>query len=118
MAMRLTPHPNFWLSPLRALDALWPSIESGHEPHTEKAQVWMGRFSQAGWLGGQRSPRHLRVVGQASRAHIATAEHSSRLIVRSHANGLRISGRMQDVCAELDRLALLETAQDARALRH
>jgi hypothetical protein len=115
MTMRLASHHGTWFTPLRALEALWPSSDHPISSRPEQTQLWMGRFSQAGWLGGARQPRPARVGAAAH--HLAT-ERGTKLVVRSHANGLRISGRMQDVCAELERLALLETAQDARALRH
>lgn len=118
MAMRLTTAQDPWFLPLRALDTLRRLTDHTPTPAPTRTAVWMGRFSQAGWLGGARQPSHQGPSRCGVDSHNTAPAPAARLTVRSHVNGLRISGRVQDVCAELDRLALLETAQSMRTVRH
>ena len=118
MFIRLATSDGFWFSPLRALDAVCFSSQTTAARPSEQSLVWMGRFSRAGWLGGPRRPRSARVSGSTAQAPSTTSVKAQGLRVQKCAKGLRISGRVQDVCAELERLALQEIAQDTRALRN
>jgi len=116
MSMRFALSGDNWRSPLRVVDSFLP-VALDQRPHeTSIAHRWMARFTQAGWLSTSHTtcPSDSRFAMPARsfacepNAHGAT---SPNLVVRSNPKGLRISGRVADVCAELDRLALLEARQ-------
>lgn len=116
MTMRFALSGDNWRSPLRVIDSFLPLALNERTNDTSVAHRWMERFTQAGWLSTSHTtrPNNTRSVistrSPSSDPHVqATA--SSNLVVRSNPKGLRISGRMADVCAELDRLALLESRQ-------
>ena len=114
---------NTWRAPLRLIDCWLPvpsarRTAAANEPLATRA---VQRFARAGWLGHQTRPltnsqatptRHadrpstcgVRVVRQAESSH--TGSGGVRLV---------ISGRISDVCAELDRLADQESHASARA---
>lgn len=125
MGIRL--HTNTWHRPLRTLDCWLPASESS-------SVAWRHRLLQLGkqcaqiFAHARRKQRHQataadtqRVVGRAPEQVPATPAATPRLRVTRHLDRTGggtgharfvISGRMADVCAELDRLA----AQEARHL--
>jgi hypothetical protein len=120
MIMRFALSGENWRSPLRVIDSFLPPAPEQQGSHTLAAHRWMARFTQAGWLSPASQPASLANTLCTARLPVAGHTHdngTSTLTVHSHPNGLRISGRMADVCAELDRLAQLE-ARQPKATRH
>lgn len=113
-----------WRAPLQLIDCWLPSaairkVPAANEPLTTRA---VQRFARAGWLKRDVPSREavpmLRAVPpvagiQTSRVRVlrqAESPVAQRAKVR-----LVISGRINDVCAELDRLADQERQLAARA---
>ena len=86
---------------------------------------WLGRWSATQPTAGAQRPAGMRLHTAAGRGHVAwppaTRDGMARRPLRvlrvvdaghapSTAGRMVISGRMADVCAELDRLAALEAA--------
>jgi hypothetical protein len=78
---------------------------------------WLGRAGSAAPQRAQARHAHVRpAVVHASHAHVERPRHPLRVLrvvegsrQPAGAGRMRISGRMADVCAELERLAALET---------
>ena len=113
---------NTWRAPLQLIDCWLPSpairqTTAANEPLVSRA---VQRFARAGWLG--RSAPCSPVTQE--RLATASPDPSSRIRVlrqtrpsASHGArvGLVISGSINDVCAELDRLADQERRLATRA---
>ncbi|MCW5652310.1 hypothetical protein [Hydrogenophaga sp.] len=119
---------NTWRAPLQLIDCWLPApavrqAPAANEPFTTRA---MRRFARAGWLGRKTADTPSGAITNASQAVSpagAVAHPSCRVRVlrqvdplpaRAGAVRLVISGRISDVCAELDRLADQETQVAAR----
>lgn len=122
MGIRL--HNSSWHRPLRTLDT-WPPMAESAPSRWHQGVRQCSRWSSQLWLGLGGSSAAMTRVGQTS-GH----DHGHRLgegvtarraalkvhFAQNNATGgnssghtrLVISGRMADVCAELDRLAALE----------
>jgi hypothetical protein len=105
-----------WRAPLQFIDSWLPSPAAHSPAHRQPLGRLMQHFARAGWLGHRPSPlEHAPHRTQNPPLHPATRPAASTpvRIVRP-APGARgnarlvISGRMSDVCAELERLASLE----------
>lgn len=112
---------NTWRAPLLLIDSWLPAApQPSRLPHALPRAIQ--RFARAGWLG--RTPPATAATEQRS-DEMKTVEHprqqtatrvSQTRAVRTHTvsgllrNDARlvISGRIGDVCAELDRLAAIE----------
>ena len=115
---------NTWRAPLQLIDCWLPSpairqAPAANEPIATRA---VQRFTRAGWLNrnpGANPPAALRAVAPAiedmtPRVRVLRqAEHMAP--TRRAGVRLVISGRINDVCAELDRLADQERQLAARA---
>lgn len=115
---------NTWRAPLQLIDCWLPSpairkMPAANEPIATRA---VQRFARAGWLkrgAGAQSTAALRAVplaveDAAPRVRVLRqVEHKAS----THRAGVRlvISGRINDVCAELDRLADQERQLSTRA---
>jgi hypothetical protein len=116
MGIRITS--STWRKPLRLIDSWLPSKPSPTPPDRVLSQL-LQRFTRAGWLGQVRNAPTLAHRGTQETTPAAMPSRSCR--VRVHANGsgaptgprLIISGRMADVCAELERLEALERQESA-----
>jgi hypothetical protein len=113
---------NTWRAPLQLIDCWLPSpairkAPAANEPLVTRA---VQRFARAGWLG-RGAP-----TGAASALRTAPSTSTTPCRVRvlrqvepmpAHRPGVRlvISGRINDVCAELDRLADQERLLATRA---
>jgi len=90
---------------LRPLRRLWQAFAApalrGHrvDPRRRTGLHTLAGHGHVAWPAAVRGTRPLRVL------RVVDAGHAS-----STAGRMVISGRMADVCAELDRLAALETA--------
>jgi hypothetical protein len=114
---------NTWRAPLQLIDCWLPSpairqTSAANEPVlTRTAQ----RFARAGWLkrGGASAstPAVLRSVPPAVAAAPRVRVLQQTGPAAAHRAGVRlvISGRINDVCAELDRLADQERLLSTRA---
>lgn len=104
-----------WRSPLQFIDSWLPNPVQDEPSHRQPMRL-LRRFAEAGWLACpkidvERTPGGI----QGSTQHRATKPAQSRPVrilrpvqgTRDHTR-LVISGRMSDVCAELDRLATME----------
>lgn len=116
---------NTWRAPLRLIDNLLPERRPDANPNAvgRKPSRLMDAFARAGWLKGSfAAPKAVPASVPPTRLQPSTP--CSVRVLRSGAAGvgrrqdmrLVISGRIGDVCAELDRLAALEQAAFARRL--
>lgn len=118
--MGIRIHRNTWSAPLQLIDSWLPqpvTASAGH-PLTAVAQ----RFARAGWLGHSAVAPEAPAVPAAGRAvtpKTLPCSHRTATVRVVHAanaqgDGMRsdsrvvLSGRMADVCAELERLAAME----------
>lgn len=114
---------NTWRAPLQLIDCWLPSpalrrAPAANEPVATRA---VQRFARAGWLkraSTARTPPVLRALPPVA----ADPVHRVRVLQQTgpaaaHRAGVRlvISGRINDVCAELDRLADQERQLSTRA---
>ncbi len=118
-----------WRAPLQLIDCWLPEpaaaarnrAESGPRPHAPTSvpptSLTVQRFARAGWLGRQaaNAPRLDDPTDPAGSACVAG--HPERRAGRPASAGARrsgarvvLSGRMDQVCAELERLAAQEEA--------
>ena len=106
---------NTWRAPLRLIDSWLPIPAQACLPRRPLAPL-LQRFARAGWLGRAPQPIHPTarpaVPNTVTACPAATRTAPVRIVrppkvMRGNAR-LVISGRMADVCAELDRLAALE----------
>lgn len=106
---------NTWRTPLQLIDSWLPTPVQACLPRRPLAPL-LQWFARAGWLG--RAPQPVERTAMATALHTAkvcpaaTRAGPVRIVrapkvVRGSAR-LVISGRMADVCAELDRLVDLE----------
>lgn len=113
---------NTWRAPLQLIDCWLPSpsireAAAANEPLVTRA---VQRFARAGWLG-RGTPANaasaLRAVQSASAPSCRVRVLRQVEPVPAHRPGVRlvISGRINDVCAELDRLADQERLLATRA---
>lgn len=115
---------NTWRAPLQLIDCWLPCPTATRAPQraTRPLPALTARFARAGWLGRtaqwatpaeERSARQLPGNVRSLHAHPSEPAEMGRLsrdaAGRSDARVV-LSGRMADVCAELDRLAALEPA--------
>lgn len=115
---------NTWRAPLQLIDCWLPSpairkAPAANEPLGTSA---LQRFSRAGWLKrGARAnpPAVLRAVPPPADTHAAPRVRVLQQpeVTSARRAGVRlvISGRINDVCAELDRLADQERQLSTRA---
>lgn len=121
-----SPLPSVVLAPLHALLALWlPAPPAASAPVFAPASTL--RRSEPGQMQTAikniaTSPRHTGAIGQKPCQTVAKTSSPRRLkIVREMEAGISpacagrmvISGRMADVCAELDRMVQREAAAQA-----
>lgn len=115
---------NTWRAPLQLIECWLPSpalrtARAANEPIATRA---MERFAKAGWLkrGAADVPAStgLRAVSQSehvgARVRVLRRTEPAAAATRAGVK-LVISGRINDVCAELDRLADQERQLAARA---
>lgn len=113
---------NTWRAPLRLIDNLLPQGESASAPAAASRRPFrlIEAFVRAGWLKGAAT----KGFGQAASVagNPPAAKPCSVRVLRSATAGpgprhdmkLVISGRIGDVCAELERLAAQEQASGLR----
>ncbi len=115
---------NTWRAPLQLIDCWLPSpairkAPAANEPMATRA---VQRFARAGWLKrnpGTNSPAVLRAVPPADEDAVPRVRVLRQVehMPSTRRAGVRlvISGRINDVCAELDRLADQERQLSTRA---
>ncbi len=112
--MGIRIHRNTWSAPLQLIDSWLPPARPA--PTRPRAlSVVAQRFVQAGWLHRRASndeTAHTPADVGAPARHVAPARLTGT--PRRRDPRVWLSGRMTDVCAELDRLVELET-QGVRA---
>lgn len=103
---------NTWRRPLRMIDSWLPVPEPRSSPLVSTPSIQA--FTRAGWLVGSARNRQEPISPVATSAPASRTCHV-RLVrapepgsVRRPDARLVLSGRIGDVCAELDRLAALE----------
>lgn len=121
---------NTWRAPLRLIDSWLPPTQASRQRHpasvlasTFSSNRTLQRFARAGWLAAMPPTAPEPSHGHSASGHAtfrsvpapraeapAQARRTPRSLTRrSHGHAqFAISGRMSDVCAELDRLAALE----------
>lgn len=114
--MGIRINTNTWRAPLQLIDSWLPMPAHRAVARPGLSQLFQ-RFARAGWLGQNRGTSALGSTAMSGNTP-AAATTSPRVcrvrVMRAVGSGLRndtrmvISGRMADVCAELDRLAALE----------
>ena len=117
MGIRL--NTNTWRAPLQLIDC-WLPLQASHTPTQRAMPLFLQRFARAGWLkpaGTADTPADPR---PASAGRLVTHVSPRPRYVRVHSTPdlncstqapvgrFALSGRISDVCAELDRLAALE----------
>lgn len=111
---------NTWRAPLQLIDCWLPSpvIRKAPAANEPIATQVVQRFARAGWLNRKSAaistPPVLRAVPPAStRVRVLRKTDT----IAAHRGGMRlvISGRINDVCAELDRLVDQEHQLSTRA---
>jgi hypothetical protein len=109
-----------WRAPLRLIDSWLPVPSSRCQPQRITAPL-MQRFVRAGWLG-RETPYPSRVdaphpsateVAQKSACDVPPVRVVRPTRSNRESGRLVISGRLSDVCAELERLAALEQPSGA-----
>ena len=113
---------NTWRAPLQLIDCWLPapsvrSAPAANEPLVTRA---VQRFARAGWLR-RGNPATALPVGQSATPPNGGTPCGVRVLRQAeassaHRTGVRlvISGRINDVCAELDRLADQESMRATR----
>lgn len=104
-----------WRSPLLLIDS-WLPLAPETPAKSRKLPLALQRFARAGWLGKVASMDTFTAARNAPSAHAAVRPPcrvrvpGNRELKNGHPGDARlvISGRLGDVCAELDRLAALE----------
>lgn len=110
MGIRITSKT--WRAPLQLIDSWLPSPPCPSKSR-KPLPTLMQRFVRAGWLASKPPKQAPVAAPSASLASVSRPAPSTRIRLK-HASPagrsacLVISGRMADVCAELDRLAALE----------
>lgn len=97
-------------APVQALVAFFMPVQSGQASHRQSADAYLPR--QSGLPSYPANTISERVAESASTCHVRRLKVMREFdpgIKRSHAGRMVISGRMADVCAELDRIAQKET---------
>ena len=117
MGIRL--NTNTWRAPLQLIDCWLPTPPS-HAPLKRAMPPFLQRFARAGWLKPASaasaqvevcpSSTVRQLASTSARAHPVRVHSGPDLNRATATNGgrLALSGRISDVCAELDRLAALE----------
>jgi len=119
--MGIRINTNTWRSPLQLIDSWLPAPAHKTATHRGLPQL-VQRFTRAGWLGRNRGTSTISTVEMGPPVCAATPPRVCRVRVVPAVGGgfcndarMVISGRMADVCAELDRLAALEHQSAAKA---
>jgi len=118
MGLRFTT--NTWRAPLQLIDSWLPA--PNYHPAPKVAPRVVQLFARAGWLGRSVSDATAIASSPSSSPEAVTTRPCRVRLVRNPDptsncrtdTRLIISGRISDVCAELERLA----AQEHQALRH
>jgi hypothetical protein len=114
--MGIRINTNTWRAPLQLIDSWLPAPSHRAVARHGLPQLFQ-RFARAGWLGRNRvaSSNKATEMTRIAPTFVTTPSRVCRVQVqRAVGSGQRndarmvISGRMADVCAELDRLAALE----------
>ena len=114
---------NTWRAPLQLIDC-WlplPNRAPARPAASAVAAQALQRFSRAGWLnreaanGAARQTQHVSEAPASAPCRVRVLRQADVKVVKRPAVRLVISGPINDVCAELDRLAALEQASMARA---
>lgn len=112
MGIRFTT--NTWRAPLQLIDSWLPTPTFNQQAKTAPKVVQL--FARAGWLGRSNTTA-ATAANDPAKPRTLSAQRPSRVrVVRSSNAGpgcrtdarLVISGHINDVCAELDRLAAIE----------
>lgn len=113
MGIRLTT--DTWRAPLQLIDCWLPRQITPQNGRTATDTPWLRRFVRAGWLGRKATTASLArpqpASGEPSMSPVSIQSHLVHRCpptVRRTGTRMAISGRLLDVCAELDRLAALE----------
>lgn len=113
---------NTWRAPLQLIDCWLPSPALRRAPAANESVATRAvqRFARAGWLkraSTARTPPVLRSVPTAADPVPRVRVLQQTGPAAAHRAGIRlvISGRINDVCAELDRLADQERQLSTRA---
>ncbi|TXH30110.1 MAG: hypothetical protein E6Q94_10240 [Burkholderiaceae bacterium] len=110
MGIRITSKT--WRAPLQLIDNWLPSPPCLNKTR-KPLPTLMQRFVRAGWLANKQPKQSLSASHGASMAEVSRPSQTATIRLKHTSQPDRsaclvISGRMADVCAELDRLAALE----------
>ena len=117
---------NTWRAPLQLIDCWLPLPTSLADIRTPTLPRILQRFARAGWLGRHagnslgvplcltKTVRPGAGIGQRPRHVRVHRSPDASLLGRAPDGRLALSGRINDVCAELDRLAALEISEHSR----
>lgn len=117
MGIRFNSHSKSWRAPLQLIDS-WLPVRSQRLAAQAAPSRAIQLFTRAGWLN--TSPAMMQKAQARDQPCLAQPRTPNLRLVRAPAKGsqidtrLVISGRIGEVCAELDRLVALERTGCAR----
>nr|WHW29572.1 hypothetical protein [uncultured bacterium] len=110
MGIRFNAHSKSWRAPLQLIDSWLPARPlRASQPSLPSRAVQ--KFARAGWLKGSSDPlKNVQLAADCGADGLRPHLHLLRTCVNENQTDARlvISGRIGEVCAELDRLAALE----------
>lgn len=115
MGIRFKSNTNSWRSPLRLIDNFLPARTLAEAPASRMPSRVLQAFARAGWLNRPASApaqpeTNITQRNQSVKSCSVRVVRSSGGAMTAGRHDMRvvISGRIGDVCAELDRLAAQE----------
>jgi hypothetical protein len=114
---------NTWRSPLQLIDCWLPAPALRKTPAANGSlgtRAVVQRFARAGWLGRRapaQAPQERLTMPSPTNpsCRVRVLRQTGRAVAKQGSVRLVISGRINDVCAELDRLADQEHQLASRA---
>jgi hypothetical protein len=99
------------LAPVQALAAFFMPVQAAHASHRPLFHMPSQRLaSTQSIIQSTRTVAH-SAIGERPVSRLRVMREFEPGMARSHSGRMAISGRMSDVCAELDRIAQKETAR-------
>ena len=104
------PGLSMMLAPLQALAALFMPVQSAQASHRPAIHSPVPRLPDAQIVVKRQPITAFKTVSNQPVSRLKVMREFEPGMGRSQAGRMAISGRMADVCAELDRIALKESA--------
>ncbi|MBC7649312.1 MAG: hypothetical protein H7197_09400 [Vitreoscilla sp.] len=104
-----TPRLSMMLAPVQALVAFFTPMQPAQASHRPATRSPAQRMSHAQNIDKRTPPLAFTATGTRHVSRLKVMRQFEPGMARSQAGRMAISGRMADVCAELDRIAQRET---------